>query len=223
LTNLDLPPRYVARVGAETHLRGYQTFAKTGRQFGFATEPDELSGLSPVEAMYKVGWTKAQIKGHVGRTIAVVVLDTTVPVPGADGASTRMEVGSVRWPDLKRACLDSPRFVDAAARRGLSRADIEDLFEIAARSPVKGAPATSDPERADQLAELYLLLEREGVNELVTGIGHTMQEDGHLGAREVMVRPNGTGYRLTPDNHRIHTLGVLTRSDFDEFFAEVKE
>jgi hypothetical protein len=47
----------------------------------------------------------------------------------------------------------------------------------------------------------------------------TMQEDGRLGAREIMIRPGDTGYQLTPDNHRIVRLGVLTREDIDHVFA----
>jgi hypothetical protein len=33
-----------------------------------------------------------------------------------------------------------------------------------------------------------------------------------------MMKPNGTGLKLTPDNHRLVSLGVLTQAQFDALF-----
>jgi hypothetical protein len=33
-----------------------------------------------------------------------------------------------------------------------------------------------------------------------------------------MLEPNGTGLKLTPDNHRQVSLGVMTQAQFDALF-----
>jgi hypothetical protein len=45
-----------------------------------------------------------------------------------------------------------------------------------------------------------------------------MSEDGQLGGREIMMQPNGTGLKLTPDNHRLVSLGVMTQAHYDALF-----
>jgi len=49
-------------------------------------------------------------------------------------------------------------------------------------------------------------------------MGATMREDGQLGGREIMLRPNGTGLQMTADNHRKVSLGVMTQEHFDALF-----
>ena len=70
-----------------------------------------------------------------------------------------------------------------------------------------------------QVAKLRNLIDRAyGANDLYTGMGATMDEGGALGGREVMLQPNGTGLKLTPDNHRRVSLGVMTQAQFDALF-----
>lgn len=76
-----------------------------------------------------------------------------------------------------------------------------------------------EPERATKMRTLLDLLESSyGVNSLYTGFGSTKTGGGELGAREVMVAPNGTGLRLTPNNHTKVNIGSMTRADFDSLF-----
>ena len=56
-------------------------------------------------------------------------------------------------------------------------------------------------------------------NILYTGISATKTEAGHLGSREVMVQPNTTKLLLSLENSRTISLGTLTRTDVDAWFA----
>lgn len=55
-------------------------------------------------------------------------------------------------------------------------------------------------------------------NVVYTGISATKTEGGELGGREVMVQPNTTETKLTPDSYRDVSLGLVTRADFDACF-----
>jgi hypothetical protein len=97
-------PRYVARVAPKPK-KDYGTFARD-RPFVYATEPADLRGLTPAQAMWKVGWTPEWIKGSIGSEIEVTILDTTVLVPDAnagDGSAAtghHVEVGPIDWASL---------------------------------------------------------------------------------------------------------------------------
>ncbi len=211
-------PRFIARVGPSNNFdRG--TFANPNRPFAFAAEPADLRGISPAEAMYKVGWTREWIEPNIGKEIVIAVLDTDAPVADASGGSNRVEMGRMEWAELKTTALADPNFLTAAEAKGIDPAELPALFDIAASTPVKGTPNTSDSGQAAKVATLRALIDRSyGANELYTGMGATMREDGQLGGREIMLRPNGTGLQMTPDNHRKVSLGVMTQEHFDALF-----
>jgi hypothetical protein len=211
-------PRFIARVGPDANFsRG--TFANPNRPFSFAAEPADLRGLTPAEAMYKVGWTKDWIKPNIGKEIVICCLDTSVKVPGASGSGHNIEMGKMEWPELKVMAIADPNFALKARDAGIDPAELPALFDIAARTPVKGAPDTADPAQAARVLSLRDIIDDlYGANELYTGMGATMGEDGGLGGREIMMRPNGTGLKLTPDNHRLVSLGIMTQAQFDALF-----
>ena len=211
-------PRFIARVGPSSNFdRG--TFANPNRPFSFAAEPADLRGASPAEAMSKVGWTRDWIEPNIGKEIVIVCLDTEVAVPNTAGGSSKIEMGRMEWPELKAMALADPKFAHDAEALGFDPADLPALFDLAAATPVKGTPVTGD---AAQLARLRGLIDRSyGANELYTGMGATMAEHGTLGAREVMMRPNDTGLKLTDDNHRRTSLGIMTQAQFDALFPPV--
>ena len=204
-------PRYVARVGTASP---YQTFANPAREFVFATEPADLRGLSPAQAMSKVGWPRAWIEDNIERETEVTILDTSVTARDA-----RVEVGPVDWAGLHRSVLADDSFLRAAESRGLTRSDVDELLQCAANAPISEAISRAGQANAAKMETLMALLDkRYSVNSLYTGIGATMDESGQLGAREVMVRPGGTGFQLSPGNHVKVGLGKLTREDVEALF-----
>jgi hypothetical protein len=208
-------PRFIARVGpADNFSRG--TFANPNRPFSFATEPSDLRGLSPAEAMQKVGWTRDWIEPNIGKEIVIVCLDTKVAIANAKEYVNTVKLGRMGWSELKARALADPKFIVQAEEVGVPQSDLPGLFDLAARTPVGGKSAMGDPK---QLAKLRDLIDRRyGANELYTGMGATMNEDGQLGGREVLLDPNGTGLKLTPNNHRTINLGILTQAQFDTLF-----
>lgn len=80
----------------------------------------------------------------------------------------------------------------------------------------KGEPRTADPtQKKNCLIVRELIDSLYGANQLYTGMGATLQENGQLGGREVMITENGTGLKLTPDNHVLVSLGTMTQADYD--------
>jgi hypothetical protein len=116
--------------------------------------------------------------------------------------------------------LKDREFLRKAADAGISsEADLRELFAIAARTPVKGTPATGDLAKAAKIKLLRELLNGQySANPLYSGMGATVQENGQLGGREVMVRKNDGGFPLTAENHEKVSLGFLTQADFDAVF-----
>lgn len=224
-------PRFLARVGPKKNF-GYGTFGRPN-EFIFATEPADLIGCTPIEAMIKVGWAADDIKQHAaGLDIAVAVLDTSKALPNKDGPGTaQMEVGKFEWPDIKaRATGDADLkkdFLDAVnadnAIPTYTAGDIDmllpRLIDIASQLAV-GAEPSAPTDKAmwghlrDALKDSY------GANRLYSGMGATVDENGNLGAREVMLSNNGTGFELTPENHRIIDLAPkFTAEDVDKALA----
>jgi hypothetical protein len=214
-------PRYVARVGpVNTH----DTFANPNRPFVFATEPADLRGLTPAEALWKVGWKYQWAEPNIGKDIEIIILDTHAMVPAQESGApeARVEVGQMGWPELRQKALSDQRFIAKAASQSLSEADLEELFGHLSVAPISEAQAIAGPERAAKVRTLLDLLETSySVNNLYTGFGSTKSEAGQLEAREVMVVPNGTSLKLTPTNHTRVNIGPLTRADFDAVFGQV--
>ncbi|MGN6104907.1 MAG: eCIS core domain-containing protein [Kofleriaceae bacterium] len=211
-------PRYIARVGPAS---SHATFANPNKPFVFATEPADLRGLAPAEAMWKVGWTREWIEPNIGKEIEVVILDThnSITDPSDSSCAARVDVGGMVWEHLASAALSDRKFMRAAESVGITQQELIELFEHASGAPISESVARVGPARAGKMKEVTKLLEQHfSVNNLYTGIGSTMNESRQLGAREVMVRPNGTGLRLTPENHQKVSLGTLTQADFDALF-----
>ncbi|MDH3756106.1 MAG: DUF4157 domain-containing protein [Acidimicrobiia bacterium] len=198
----DTVPRYIARVGPKEDFTKYKSFGKGWSEFIFATEPADLAGLHPAVAMSKVGWTKEWIAKAAGKPIAVCIFDTHEAVPDkADAnATATVGVGKLEWPELKAKALVDTRFTVAASAAGIS--DPGACFDIWQKTPVGGDPRTTDATLKEDSNKLRGVLDAiYGANELYSGMGATIREDGSLGAREVMITNRGTGFALTPDNH----------------------
>lgn len=212
-------PRFIARVGPASQ---YPTFGNPNRAFIFATEPADLRGVTPAEALYKVGWGRDWTQPNIGKEIEVTIVDTHALSPEAvpNGANAGMEVGRMEWVDLKNAALADRTFLENIDGRGISPREAAELFDIAAEGPISEAVSRAGGARAEKMEWLLEILDnRYSVNNLFTGIGATMNEGRELGGREVMVRPNGTRFGLTPTNHTKVSLGVMTQEDFNRVFG----
>jgi hypothetical protein len=210
-------PRYVARVGAAADFEKYKTFGRPDRAFTFATEPADLRGVLPAQALVKVGWTKQWMQRLVGQEVAVCILDTHAVIETSAGES-HASVGPMDWPHLAEKALDDPRFLKEA--KGLAnisnREELAAVFQVLQQTPVRGAPNTADTAMAAKARMVMKLLDDHySANDLFTGVGATMTPTGELGVREVMAEHNGTGFQLTPKNHVLVPIGVLSAEDLD--------
>ena len=147
------------------------------------------------------------------------------------GGTAKMEVGKFEWPDIKaRATGDADLkkdFLDAAnadnAVPTYTARDIDmilpRLIDVASKLAVGAEPsAPTDKALWGHLRDV--LKNSYGANRLYSGMGATVDENGNLGAREVMLSNNDTGFALTPDNHRIIDLKPkFTASDVDKALA----
>lgn len=220
-------PRYLARVGPKENFTGYNTFGRP-IQFIFATEPADLVGCTAIEAMIKVGWTAKDIKeSAAGKAIAVSVVDTSKALPAKSGSGTaKMDTGDFEWADLKAKAVGDSDFkkdifdrlnADAAvSARFPTQADLDaqisGIIDIAASLPVGQEPSAP----TDKVVWKHLrdaLADNYGANRLYSGMGATIDEQNNLGAREVMVNNNDTGFALTPDNHRLIDIGPTFSAD----------
>jgi hypothetical protein len=220
-------PRYIARVSPASN---HPTFANPKRPFVFATEPADLRGLTGAQAMWQVGWTREWIQNAVSKEIEITILDThaliaTPAPPGAsEGSVARVEVDRVEWNEIEREALADPNFTDAAEARGISREDLVKLFARAKGATMLEAVERVGPDLAPKMQIVIDLMDRLwSANRLYTGVGATMSEGLKTGAREVMVKPNGTGLKLTDANSRKISLGVMTQKDVDALFANPDE
>jgi hypothetical protein len=169
-----------------------------------------------------VGWTRNWAEPNVGKEVEITILDTHAEVSLATGEAGRshVKVDGMEWSKLKHTALADPRFVARATAEGIPEAELAGLLDRVADSWQPEAAVSGKIERSPKAQILLDVLDSlYSVNRLYTGISSTMNEAGHLGGREVMVRPNGTGLRITADNHRKVSLGVMTRSDFDTVFS----
>lgn len=210
-------PRFVARVSPRESFTKFMTFGRPG-EFVFATEPADLRGCSPAAAMVKVGWTKQWILGAVGKEIVVCILDTQKAVATPTG-DKKVSVGKMEWPDIIAKAMGDAKFKsEAQTKAGITDDnELKAVFDILKSTPVKAEPKTKDSTLADKAKKVRALLDTNyGANELYTGMGATMNTEGKLGAREVMVMNNDTGLKLTPDNHVLESLGVLKQDDADK-------
>ncbi len=209
-------PRYVCRVDEAGNFARNGTFGRPDREFVYATEPADLRGCKPGQALIKVGWTKAWLGGKIGKEIGVCILDTSMAIPTA-GGDKKMGVGSMGWPEITAKALGDAKFKREATAAGVKDdAELAGIFDILKATPVKAEPRSDDADMRMKASKVRKLLDSNyGANELYTGAGATMDTQGNLGAREVMVMGNETGLKLTPDNHKIVSLGALTQAEFD--------
>lgn len=206
-------PRFVARVDEKANFSKFGTFGNPTREFVFATEPADLRGCKPGAALVKVGWTKAWLGGKIGKEIGVCILDTQKAISTPSG-DKKVEVGKMEWPQLiAKAMGDADFFREAQGKGVVDKTELGEILEALSKTPVKATPRYKDPAKALEVRKL--LDKAYGANELYTGMGATMNTEGQLGAREVMVQNNGTGLKLTPANHVIESLGVLTQGEYD--------
>ncbi len=197
----DTLPRYLARVGPKENFTRFSCFGRPN-EFIFATEPADLAGMHPVAAMYKVGWEKASIVGQADKPIAICIFDThrAIPDKADPSKSVKVSLGKMEWPELKAKALADAIFLRNCAAGGI--VDAGACFDIWQKTPVRGDPKTDDATlKADCHKIRIYLNDLYGANPLYSGMGATIREDGAVGAREIMVSNNGTGFALTPDNH----------------------
>ncbi|MBL8785077.1 MAG: DUF4157 domain-containing protein [Deltaproteobacteria bacterium] len=220
-------PRWVARVGAKANFDA-GSFGYASANQVFATEPSDVVGLGAAEALVKVGWTPAQLGGQVGKEIGLCVLDTEKAVPNKNDATKNAAPGvqEMNWKTLAAAAMDETKnayfhsqlkkFVGPTAG-ALTKADLPKMFELAAKTPVGAKPDTTDVKLQEQY-EIFRKAIDGGLSasKLFSGMGATVSEKGQLGAREVMVTNNDSGFKLTADNSVITSLGVLKQADVDK-------
>lgn len=220
-------PRWVARVGAKKNFDA-GSFGYASANQVFATEPSDVVGLKAAEALVKVGWTPAQLKGQVGNEIALCVLDTEKAVPNKNDATKNAKpaVQEMNWKTLAAAAMDETKnayfYSQLKKYYGpvagtLTKADLPAMFELAAKTPVGAKPDTTDP----KLQEQYVMFRKAidgglSASKLFSGMGATVSEKGQLGAREVMVTNQDSGFKLTAENSVVTSLGVLQQADVDK-------
>jgi hypothetical protein len=206
-------PRYLARVGTKSNFDKHGTFAPANRPFVFATEPADLRGIkNPAEAMQKIGWTREAIEANLGQVVEVCILDTHAAVPLKDGGESHVSVGSMTWKDLRQAAMRDEQFKLEMSSLGIDEHQLEHLFDVLEQTPVRERPRTEDPAEAHNARLLRAQLDTfYGANELYSGMGATLQHTGELGGREVMIRPEQTGLKLTEANHVRVRIGKLKR------------
>jgi hypothetical protein len=206
-------PRFVARVDEKANFAKFGTFGNPTREFVFATEPADLRGCKPGAALIKVGWVKSWLAGKIGKEIGVCILDTQKAIP-TDTGDKKVQVGKMEWPEIITKAMGDTKFKREAFAAGVKdETELGQIFDVLKATPVKATPAYKDPALASKVRKL--LDTNYGANELYTGMGATMNTEGGLGAREVMVMNNGTGLKLTPANHAVESLGVLTQQEYD--------
>ena len=225
-------PRFLARVGPKVNFTKWNSFGRPN-EFIFATEPADLIGCTAIEAMIKVGWGAEDIKKHAAnQQIAVSILDTSKAVPkqgATNGETTNIDTGRMEWPDLKAKAMGDSDFkkdlfdrlsADNAVSgmfgtQGDLEARLSGIFDVAADLPVGQSPSSP----SDKVVHTHLreaLSDNYGANQLYSGMGATIDEQGNLGAREVMVNNNESGFPLTPDNHTLIDIGpIFTPQDVD--------
>jgi hypothetical protein len=213
IKNGDMP-RYLARVGPTSD---HFTFANRidasnpHRAFAFATEPADLRGLTPAEALFKVGWTRDWAKLNIGKDIQISILDTHAKsLSDEETHEPQLVVTKADWPALKAFALADDAFLDDIEARSIAPYEASELFDQLAA----GGPSSAKME-----AMLEVLRARYGVNDLYTGTGATTDAEGALGAREVMVQSNGTGVSADTSNLVRVSVGTLTQDDFDRVFG----
>ncbi len=227
-------PRWVARVGAKA---GFDngTFGNPGANQIFATEPSDVIGLSAAQALVKVGWTPGQLGGQVGKEIGLCVLDTQAlaapPSAGSATAAAPSAEGPVRemnWKTLAEAAKDetaNARFYNMLAKYSseaagvLSKSDLPAMFALAEKTPVGATPDGDEQTVAKYTVFRQALGSGMAASELFSGMGATISETGKLGAREVMLMNQGSGFKLTPENSVIHSLGILNQTDVDALMS----
>jgi hypothetical protein len=219
-------PRWVARVGGKAAFDA-GSFGYASASQIFATEPSDVVGLPASEALVKVGWTPEQLKGQVGQEIGLCVLDTEKAVPNKNDPSREAapDVQEMNWKTLAVAALDDKKnsyfYSQLAKFYGpvagvLTKADLPAMFELAAQTPVGAKPDTTDP----KLQEQYVIFRKAlagglSASKLFSGMGGTVSEKGQLGAREVMVTNEESGFKLTSENSVVTSLGILKQADVD--------
>jgi len=220
-------PQWVARVGAKANFDG-GSFGYAASNQIFATEPSDVVGLSASEALVKVGWTPAQLSGQVGKEIGLCVLDTSKAVPNKDEPTKNAAPGvqEMNWKTLAAAAIDDKKnayfhsqfkkYYGAVAGQ-LTKEDLPAMFELAAKTPMGAKPNTTDKKLQEQFTMFRKAIDGGlAASKLFSGMGATISEGGQLGAREVMVTNEGSGFKLTAANSVISSLGVLKQADVDK-------
>ena len=219
-------PRYVARVGLLSRMTVGAAFG--GGRFGdaptvFATEPADVIGCKPLEAMLKVGWTYDSILSIVaaGHEVGVCVFDTEKAIqtdPADPNSQKKVGVGNFEWPQLIAKAKAHPGFKQDVTSQGIALTELDQIFQEVQNTPVGAAPASPKAGIVRKAMKDHL-----SANELYSGMGATVQESGKLGAREVALDNNGTNFKLTPDNHRAIALGKVKQDEMNALAATLNK
>ena len=219
-------PRYVARVGLLSRMTVGAAFG--GGRFGdaptvFATEPADVIGCKPLEAMLKVGWTYDSILSIVaaGHEVGVCVFDTEKAIqtdPADPNSQKKVGVGNFEWPQLIAKAKAHPAFKQDVTSQGIALTELDQIFQEVQNTPVGAAPASPKAGIVRKAMKDHL-----SANELYSGMGATVQESGKLGAREVALDNNGTNFKLTPDNHRAIALGKVKQDEMNALAATLNK
>jgi len=227
-------PKFLARVGPARNFT-WNSFGHPDREFIFATEPADLIGCTPLEAMIKVGWTAVDIRNEATQPIAVAVIDSSKLLPKKDGSGdeAKMTTGKFEWPEITAKARGDQSLIDDWAslvdKELVQKFGVEptptqaksafvEYLEMSSTLAV-GAEPPGALEKELWFGVRMVLDKHYGANPLYSGMGATVDQKGNTGAREVMVSRNGTGYALTGENSRVIPLGAFTAEECDRSFA----
>ena len=124
--------------------------------------------------------------------------------------------GKMEWEHLGKKAMADDVFKTTTQAKGIADAELPQIFDILKATPVMAEPRTPDAAIAQKCKDVRAILDSMyGANPLYTGMGATLNPDGSIGAREVMVSHNGSKFGLNAQNHKLVSLGVITPAMVD--------
>jgi hypothetical protein len=212
--SIGAPSRYLSRIMTRADLTAHKTFGRDDRELVFAGDVADLRGLSPIEAVRRIGYTPEWARRLVGEELVLVVYD---PRAGSGGA----KVEAIGWPELEGLFSVCPELVSRLGSHGIFASDLRRLFAVMQSGPLDDWPRTSNAEEVRKVIILRQVLEDAvSVNPEYTGTNVTAQPDGQPGIRELALRTRPEDLALDDHNHKDFSLGTFTAEDYAALFPD---